>query len=246
MCAQLLSHVQFFSTPWTVAHQAPLSMEFSRLEYWSGLWFPIPGGSFQSRDRTHISFISCIGRWVLHHWATWKPSSLCILRQIILSYWVANLLEDPISSIYAKRSESRSVVSNYLHPMDYTVHGILWVRILEWVAFPFFRGSSQPRDRTHVSRIAGGFFTSWATREAQTNWAIREALNTCQSQAEFKVFSPHCSLDQWLQGLEMEGRHDQLLKYVVAGCVGVCVCVCVSDDSGSRPVAPGAGHMISC
>ena len=39
-------------------------------------------------------------------------------------------------------------------------------RILEWVAFPFSRRSFQPRDRTHVSLIAGGFFTSWATREA--------------------------------------------------------------------------------
>ena len=45
-------------------------------------------------------------------------------------------------------------------PMDYTVHGILQVRILEWVAFPFFRESSQPRDRAQVSHIAGGFFTS--------------------------------------------------------------------------------------
>ena len=45
-------------------------------------------------------------------------------------------------------------------PMDYTVHGILQARILEWVAFPFSGGSSQPRDRTRVSRIAGGFFTS--------------------------------------------------------------------------------------
>ena len=35
------------------------------------------------------------------------------------------------------------------------------------VAFPFSRGSSQPRDQTQVSHIAGGFFTSWATREAQ-------------------------------------------------------------------------------
>ena len=50
-------------------------------------------------------------------------------------------------------------------PMDYTVHGILQARILEWVAFPFSRGSSQPRDRTQVSGIAGGFFTSWATKE---------------------------------------------------------------------------------
>ena len=44
--------------------------------------------------------------------------------------------------------------------MDYTVHGILQARILEWVAVPFSRGSSQPRDRTQVSHIAGGFFTS--------------------------------------------------------------------------------------
>ena len=56
-------------------------------------------------------------------------------------------------------------------PMDYTVHGILQARMLERVAFPFSRGSSQPRDQTQVSRIAGGFFTSWATREAQEYWS---------------------------------------------------------------------------
>ena len=46
------------------------------------------------------------------------------------------------------------------HPMDCVVHGILQARILEWLAFPFSRGSSQPRDRTQVSSIVGGFFTS--------------------------------------------------------------------------------------
>ena len=45
-------------------------------------------------------------------------------------------------------------------PMDYTVHGILQARILEWVAFPFSRGSSQLKDRTKVSRVAGRFFIS--------------------------------------------------------------------------------------
>ena len=45
-------------------------------------------------------------------------------------------------------------------PIDYIVHGILQARILEWVAFPFSRGSSQPRDGTQVSHIAGGLFTS--------------------------------------------------------------------------------------
>ena len=51
-------------------------------------------------------------------------------------------------------------------PMDYIAHGILQTRILEWIAFPFSRGSSQPRDQTQVSHTAGRFFTSWATREA--------------------------------------------------------------------------------
>ena len=57
------------------------------------------------------------------------------------------------------------------YPTDYTVHGILQARILEWVAFPFFRESSQPRDRTQISCIAAQFFTSWATREAQEYWS---------------------------------------------------------------------------
>ena len=46
------------------------------------------------------------------------------------------------------------------NPKDYAVHGILQARILEWAAFSFSRGSSQPRDRTQVSRIAGRSFTS--------------------------------------------------------------------------------------
>ena len=45
-------------------------------------------------------------------------------------------------------------------PMHYTVHGILQARIRGWVAFPFSRGSSQPRDQTQVSCIVGRFFTS--------------------------------------------------------------------------------------
>ena len=58
-------------------------------------------------------------------------------------------------------------------PMHYIVHGILQARILEWVAIPFSRGSSQPRDQTQVSHIVGGFFTSWAIREGHcvhTHW----------------------------------------------------------------------------
>ena len=57
--------------------------------------------------------------------------------------------------------------------MDSIVHGILQARILEWVAFPFSRGSSKPRDPTQVSHIAGGFFISWATREALVSGSVQ-------------------------------------------------------------------------
>ena len=49
MLAQPLSRVQLFVTSWTVAHQAPLSMEFSRQEYWTGLPFPSPGDRPKTR-----------------------------------------------------------------------------------------------------------------------------------------------------------------------------------------------------
>ena len=46
------------------------------------------------------------------------------------------------------------------NPIDYTIHGILQARILEWVAFPFAKESSRPRDQTQVNHTAGRFFTS--------------------------------------------------------------------------------------
>ena len=73
-------------------------------------------------------------------------------------------------------SASCSVVSDCCDPMDCTVHGILQARILGWVAFPLSRGSSQPRDWTQVSHIAGGFFTSWATREVALLSAVVKYL----------------------------------------------------------------------
>ena len=61
--------------------------------------------------------------------------------------------------------------STLCDPMDYTVHEILQARILGWVAVPFSRGSSQPRDQIQVSCTVGGFFTSWAIRETQEYWS---------------------------------------------------------------------------
>ena len=68
--------------------------------------------------------------------------------------------------------------------MDYIAHpaplskGILQERILEWVAMPSSRESSQPRDQTQVSRIADRFFTVWATREApEWSYALKNGKN---------------------------------------------------------------------
>ena len=61
--------------------------------------------------------------------------------------------------------------------MDYTVHWVLQARILEWVTFPFSRGSSQPKDQSQISRIAGRFFTSWATRQDQEYWSGQPVLS---------------------------------------------------------------------
>ena len=61
-----------------------------------------------------------------------------------------------------------------------SVHGILQARTLEWVAIPFSRGSSQPREQTSVSFIAGWFFTIWATLEAQKDFTkiLKKMHNT--------------------------------------------------------------------
>ena len=69
-----LSHVLLFAAPWTVAHRAPLPMEFFMQEHWSGLPFP-PQGSSWPRDQTCVSCVSCIDRWILYQWATWETHS---------------------------------------------------------------------------------------------------------------------------------------------------------------------------
>ena len=69
VCFGVCGCIRLFVTPRIVAHQAPLSMRFSRQEYRSGLPFSSSRGSSQPRDRTHIS---CTGRWILYHWAAWE------------------------------------------------------------------------------------------------------------------------------------------------------------------------------
>ena len=70
-----LSRVQFFVAPQTVAHQAPLSMEFSRQEYWGGLPFP-PPRNLSDPGSESTSRVSCVGRRILYHWAAWEVTML--------------------------------------------------------------------------------------------------------------------------------------------------------------------------
>ena len=84
---------------------------------------------------------------------------LCLQRSIYSKLWFFQSYGASVRKVKVKVTQSCWTLCD---PMDYTVHGILQARILEWVAFPLSRGSSQPRDQTQFSHIEGGFFTSWA------------------------------------------------------------------------------------
>ena len=87
---------------------------------------------------------------------------------------INHLSHNRLSWIHTEYSRKWKLLSNIrlCEPMDCSppvssVHVNLQARILEWVAVPFSRGSSQPRNWTRISCIVGRFFTSWTTREAK-------------------------------------------------------------------------------
>ena len=86
MSAQLLSHVPFFATQWTIAHQGPLSMEFSRQEYWRRLPFLTPWNLPWHRDCSCISWVSYIGGQILYHCAIWE-APICV--NISPLFWIS-------------------------------------------------------------------------------------------------------------------------------------------------------------
>ena len=144
-------HVNFLLLDSTI-QLLPPSVPYTLMTSTPGPSSPLSSGNLSAR--THLP---------LGKGRNWAPS-----RTI---YW-----------IHRKKVKLKvtQLCSTLCYPMDYIVQGILQARIQEWVAFPFSRGSSQPRDWTHVSCIAGGFFTSWATREAC--WIHRERdKTTCNS-----------------------------------------------------------------
>ena len=125
----LLSRVQLFAPPWTVAYQAPPFMGFSRQECWCGLPFPSPGNLLNPGIETGSPTLQADAL------PSEPPKYMCV--QSCWTLWDNMDFSPPDSSVY----------------------GIFQARILEGVAILFSRGSSQPRDRTQVSCIAGRFFT---------------------------------------------------------------------------------------
>ena len=87
--------------------------------------------------------------------------------------WVQILAESFWDNIERKKVEVKITQScpTLCEPMDCTIHGVLQDRILEWVVFPFSKGSSQLRDLTQVSLTAHGFITDWVIKEAQEYWS---------------------------------------------------------------------------
>ena len=103
----------------------------------------------------------------------------CLLVRTLFSVEPTAALLCGLSVLKTKgksESEVAQLCPNFCNPMDCSlpgssVHGIFQARVLKWVAISFSRGSSWPRDRNWVSRIAGRCFTTWATREAPTKWS---------------------------------------------------------------------------
>ena len=139
-----LNCVRLFVTPWTVAHQAPLSMGFSKQEYWSGLPFPSPG------DLPHPGI---------------EPRSPTLHTDSLPSEAPGN----PLSVVNELCIKSLQLCLNLCDLMDYSprgfsVHGILQARTLEWVAISSSRGSSCLRIRSLTPpALAGRFFTTSVT-----------------------------------------------------------------------------------
>ena len=124
-----------FATPWTGAHQALLSSGFPRQDTGVGSHFLLQ----------EIFPIQGLNPHLLH----WQVDSLPLSYQESLSRLYTKLLQ-PCPALCAPMGCS---------PPGSSVRGISQARVLEWVAIPSTRGSSQPRDQTRVSCIAGRLFT---------------------------------------------------------------------------------------
>ena len=146
-CACVLSYfscIRFLATWWTVAQQVPRSMGFSRQEYWSGLPCPHP-------DDVPDPGIEPASLLDPLHWQMASlplaPSGNPLVCMCALLKSISRAHQHLLLSYQVKVKVTQSCPVLW-DPIDYIVHGILQARILEWVAFPFSRGSSQTRDWT--------------------------------------------------------------------------------------------------
>ena len=111
-------------------------------------------------------------------------------------------------------------------PPDSSVHGILQSRTLEWGAMPSSRGSSQPRDQTQVSLIAGGFFTVWTTGKALYHIGFLQMLSL-----------------SWLMRFALWERLSPVGACQVCGWDGLsqapCLSPCTLSGAGAPPLRSG-------
>ena len=121
MC--VLSHVQLFASPWTTARQTPLSMKFSRQEYWNRLPFPSPGELPNPGIKPHVSCNEA--------------------NSIPLSYLGNPKKPTQCSTVLIAQLCPTLCDSTDCRAPGSPVQGILQARILEWAAIPFSRGSSR-------------------------------------------------------------------------------------------------------
>ena len=109
--------------------------------------------------------------WSLNHWAAREvPRIILIAGHVIKKWKLVEFCAPEASLIICCCLVAKSCLTlcdpTDCNPPGSPVHGIFQVRILEWVAIPLSRGSSQPRDWSLVLCIVGRFFTIWATGEA--------------------------------------------------------------------------------
>ena len=131
----------------------------NKKDCWDQLWYPPWIFRVGEGCRKHYNYLSILNLKA----CLWNVSDMCEHSYACLSVhqWATTML-------YVLVSQSCPTLCNPMDcsPPGSSVHDILQSRILEWVTIPVSRRSSQPRDRTWVSCIAGRFFTTWATREA--------------------------------------------------------------------------------
>ena len=110
-----------FATLWTVAHQAPLSTEFSRQGYWSELPCP-PPGNLPDPEIKPCLLLLC--RWILYHWATQEVHS--IPRKVVLFFTVYIIIGRAGKKRYNFQSHSR------ISPQGAGTSSVIWNHLLSW------------------------------------------------------------------------------------------------------------------